>query len=58
MLNLDGEKEIFENLTDSDLLNMVSSERSFKSHKKCEEDDEKEEEHFSPVKTKDFLISS
>ena len=35
------------------------SERSSKSHKKCEEEEEeKEEEPFSPVKTKDFLIAS
>ena len=36
MADLDGEEEIFENLTDSDLLNLAASERSSKSHKKCE----------------------
>ena len=58
MVDLDGEEEIFENLSDTDLLNLAASERSSKSNKPCEdEEEENEEEQFSPVKTKDFLNS-
>ena len=33
MVDLDGEEETFENLTDSDLINLAVSDRSSKSHK-------------------------
>ena len=40
MVDLDEEEEIFENLTDSDLLNLAALEGSSKSHKTCEEEKE------------------
>ena len=46
MVDLNGEEEIFENLTDSDLLKLAASERSSKSYKISERRRRKKKNHF------------